>query len=452
MKRTLIDDVVIVSDGRRVRGSVVVEGERIAEVLSEGEAPEAECDETISGQGCYLLPGVIDDHVHFRDPGLTHKADVESESRAAAAGGVTSVMDMPNTKPQTTTLEDWEAKMKMFAEKCRVNYSCYFGATNDNAALLSHLDPHRVCGVKLFMGSSTGNMLVDKEEALNRIFAESSLPVAVHCEDQTIIKRNTERALSEHGADGDVPVEMHPLIRSEEACYESSKLAVELARKHGARLHLLHVSTARELELLQAGSLTADKRITAEACVAHLKFADSDYARLGTRIKCNPAIKTAADRDALRRALTDGRIDVVATDHAPHLLSEKAGGAVKAVSGMPMLQFSLISMLGLADEGVLSIEQVVEKMCHAPALLFDISGRGFVRRGYKADLVMVARTAEPWTLTADDVRSKCGWSPLEGEKLGWQVVRTFVNGRQVYADGHVDDTVRGEELSFREAR
>jgi dihydroorotase len=447
MRRTCIKGATIVNEGRSLRGTLIVEDDRIAGVFGEGEMPEGEFDEVIDAEGCYLLPGVIDDHVHFRDPGLTHKADVESESRAAAAGGVTSVMDMPNTKPQTTTIEAWEEKMAMFAGKCRVNYSCYFGATNDNAHLFRLLDKHRVCGVKLFMGSSTGNMLVDRAEALDTIFADSELPIAVHCEDQTIIKENTERALAEAGVDGDVPVEMHPLIRSEEACYRSSALAVELAKRHGARLHLLHVSTARELELLSSDALDGNKRITAEACVAHLMFTADDYARLGTRIKCNPAIKSAADRKALREALRSGKIDVIATDHAPHLLSEKVGGAVKAVSGMPMVQFSLISILGLADEGTLTIEEVVEKMCHAPARLFEIDGRGYLRKGYKADLVIVRRA--DWTLTQTDIVSKCGWSPLEGTEMHWKVERTLVNGTTVYNDGHLNNDFRGEELAFR---
>jgi dihydroorotase len=447
MKRTLIKNAMIVNEGCCSPGSLVIEGERIAEVLSNGEEPSNECDETIDANGGYLLPGVIDDHVHFRDPGLTHKADVESESRAAAAGGVTSVMDMPNTKPQTTTLEEWENKMSMFADKCRVNYSCYFGATNDNTEQLANLDSHRVCGVKLFMGSSTGNMLVDSMEALSSIFAEVKLPIAVHCEDQAIIKENTQRALDETGVDGDVPVNMHPTIRSEEACFASSQLAVSLARKHNARLHLLHVSTARELELLSSEPLSADKRITAEACVAHLLFTDNDYSTLGTRIKCNPAIKSEKDRETLRKALNNGKIDVVATDHAPHLLSEKEGGAIKAVSGMPMVQFSLISMLTLADSGVISIEEVVNKMCHAPAQLFGIDERGYIRKGYKADLVIVCR--KQWTLNADGIISKCGWSPLEGTTFNWMVEKTFVNGELVYSDRKVNDKYRGEALTFR---
>lgn len=447
MKRTYIKGATIVNEGRTFPGSLVIEGEYIAEVLGADDVPAKPCDVTIDARGCYVLPGVIDDHVHFRDPGLTHKADVESESRAAAAGGVTSVMDMPNTKPQTTTIETWEEKMKMFGEKCRVNYSCYFGATNDNVALFDRLDTHRVCGVKLFMGSSTGNMLVDREDSLNAIFANTELPIAVHCEDQTIIKENSDKALTECGIDGDVPVEMHPEIRSEEACYKSSAMAVELARKHGARLHLLHVSTARELDLLSDAQLDGNKKITAEACVAHLLFTADDYSRLGTRIKCNPAIKSEADRTALRKALKSGKIDVVATDHAPHLLSEKVGGALKAVSGMPMIQFSLISMLALTDENVVSIEDVVEKMCHAPARLYEINQRGYLRSGYKADIAIVSHT--PWTIAQSDIVSKCGWSPLEGAEMKWHVERTFVNGTEVYANGHVNDECRGEALSFR---
>lgn len=447
MKRTYIKGATIVNEGRTFPGSLVIEGEYIAEVLGADDVPAKPCDVTIDARGCYVLPGLIDDHVHFRDPGLTHKADVESESRAAAAGGVTSVMDMPNTKPQTTTIETWEEKMKMFGEKCRVNYSCYFGATNDNVALFDRLDTHRVCGVKLFMGSSTGNMLVDREDSLNAIFANTELPIAVHCEDQTIIKENSDKALAECGVDGDVPVEMHPEIRSEEACYKSSAMAVELARKHGARLHLLHVSTARELDLLSDAQLDGNKKITAEACVAHLLFTAADYSRLGTRIKCNPAIKSEADRTALRKALKSGKIDVVATDHAPHLLSEKVGGALKAVSGMPMIQFSLISMLALTDENVVSIEDVVEKMCHAPARLYEINQRGYLRPGYKADIAIVSHT--PWTIAQSDIVSKCGWSPLEGAEMKWHVERTFVNGTEVYADGHVNDECRGEALSFR---
>lgn len=444
MNRTLIDHVRIVNDGSTREGSVVIEGERIAEVLAPGETPAQPCDTTIDGNGACLLPGVIDDHVHFRDPGLTQKADMESESRAAAAGGVTSFMDMPNTVPQTTTLEALEAKFADAARRSRVNYSFYFGATNTNAPLLHELDKNRVCGVKLFMGSSTGNMLVDRMDVLRTIFAESGLPIVAHCEDQAIIAENTRHYKDLYGDDPDV--KFHPLIRSAEACYRSSALAVRLAHETGARLHIAHISTARELDLLEAAPLE-QKRITAEACIAHLYFTENDYATLGTRIKCNPSIKTAADRDALRHALTNGKIDVIATDHAPHLLKDKEGGALKATSGMPMLQFSLVTMLELADQGVLTIEQVVEKMCHAPASLFGIERRGYIRPGYQADLVMV-RPDSPWTVSRDNILSKCGWSPMEGHTYSWQVERTFVNGHQVYELGRVDDSCRGQALTF----
>ena len=444
MKQLLIKHARIVNEGSIVRGAVLVEGERIARVLTGQEAETAECPHTLDAAGGYLLPGVIDEHVHFRDPGLTHKADIATESRAAAAGGVTSVMDMPNTLPQTVTLEAWEEKRQLMAEKSVVNHACYFGATNDNYPLFARLDPHRVCGIKLFMGSSTGNMLVDRTESLRRIFGETNLLIAAHCEDQHIIQANTERFRRQTG--GEVPLACHPAIRSEEACFRSTELAVRLADEAGARLHVLHLSTARELELFQTGS-PAGKRITAEACVAHLLFDENDYATLGARIKCNPAVKTAADRQALRNALTDGRIDAVATDHAPHLWGEKQGGALTAASGMPMIQFSLVSMLELADRHVLSIEQVAEKMCHAPARLYGIRGRGFIRTGYMADLVIV-RPGEGWTVDADCIRSKCRWSPLEGHTFRWQVEQTFVNGQRVFDRGCIDDRCRGQELYF----
>lgn len=442
--RLFIHNVHIVNDGECFEGAVVIEGEQVAEVLRGETLPARPCDETLDGQGAYLLPGVIDDHVHFRDPGLTQKADMESESRAAAAGGVTSYMDMPNTVPQTTTLEAFEAKMADAARKSRVNYSFYFGATNTNTPLLKDLDKSRVCGVKLFMGSSTGNMLVDRMDALRTIFSEAGILIAAHCEDQSVIAENIKRCKALYGDDPDVS--HHPEIRSAEACYRSSELAVRLARETGARLHIAHISTARELTLLEAAPLE-NKHITAEACIAHLYFSQDDYAKLGTRIKCNPAIKTVADRAALRHALTDGKIDIIATDHAPHLLKDKEGGALKAASGMPMLQFSLVTMLELADEGVLSLTDVVEKMCHAPARLFSIEGRGYIRPGYQADLVLV-RPDCPWQVCKENILSKCGWSPMEGHTYRWKVERTFVNGHPVYAEGKVDDTCRGQALKF----
>lgn len=445
MKRTLIKNAIIVNEGRQVAGSVVIEGEKIAEIWVNGEEPVAPCDETIDASGCYLLPGVIDDHVHFRDPGLTQKADITTESRAAAAGGVTSIMDMPNTSPQTTTLDALNAKFDLMAEKCAVNYSCYFGATNNNYPMLEQLDKHRVCGVKLFMGSSTGNMLVDKMTSLLNIFNSTDLLIATHCEDQNIIKENTARFLAKYGVDGDVPLKYHPNIRSTEACFHSSELAVRLARIADARLHILHISTSKELQLFEDIPL-AEKRITAEACVPHLLFTSSDYHKLGTRIKCNPAIKSK-ERNALRDAVNSGLIDVIATDHAPHLLKDKEGGALKATSGMPMIQFSLVSMLGLVDEGVFTIEKVVEKMCHAPAEIYKIHNRGFIRTGNQADLVLVRPHTE-WTVTPDCIFSKCGWSPLEGHTFRWKVEKTFANGHLLYSDGAIDESYRGQEMVF----
>ncbi len=450
--KTLIKNATLVSEGRTWQGALLIDGGHIEALLApaEADALEAQAHRVVDAEGCYLLPGVIDTHVHFREPGLTHKADIATESRAAAAGGVTSVMDMPNVVPQTTDLDTLEARFLLGAEHCRVNYSYYFGVTNSNADLLPRLDTRRVCGVKLFMGSSTGNMLVDRREALRRVFAESPLPIVAHCEDSARISEQTVHFKALYG--DDPAVEFHPQIRDAEACYRSSALAVELAEEAGARLHIAHVTTARELELFSPSPLcgtdgTVTKRITAEVCVPHLLYSDADYARLGTRIKCNPAVKTATDRDALRRALTDGRLDTLGTDHAPHLLSEKLGGALKAVSGMPMVQFSLPAMLGLVDEGVLPIERLVELMCHAPARLFGIEGRGFLRPGYQADLVLV-RPACPHTVQTADVLSKCGWSPLEGEVLSWRVEQTYCNGHLVYDHGRIDDDYRGEALTF----
>lgn len=439
-----IHNAVIVNEGKQFAGSVVIDNGIIREVLEEGKQPSQPCDEEVDAKGCYLIPGVIDDHVHFRDPGLTHKADMASETAAAAAGGVTSFMDMPNCNPQTTTLEALNAKFEDAATKCVVNYSFYFGATNNNVHVLKELDKTRVCGVKLFMGASTGNMLVDRMEALRKIFSEAGMLIATHCEDQNTIRENTERFRQECGEDPDITC--HPLIRSEEACYRSSALAVQLAKETNARLHVLHVSTARELELFEDKPLS-EKRITAEACVSHLFFCDEDYQTLGARIKCNPSIKTRADRDALRGALSTNRIDVVGTDHAPHLLTEKQGGALKAVSGMPSIQFSLVSLFELVHEGVLTVEQLVQKMCHAPAELYQIEKRGYIRPGYWADLVLVNPNKE-WTVTSDCIQSKCGWSPMEGCHFHAQVEKTFVNGVLAYADGKVNTSNRGQALVF----
>ena len=408
--------------------------------------------EMIDATGCYILPGVIDDHVHFREPGLTDKADIASESRAAAAGGVTTYFDMPNCVPQTTTREALDDKFERAKDKSLVNYSFFYGATNDNADTFAQLDASRIPGVKLFMGSSTGNMLVDHRESLERIFKTCRLPLMAHCEDTVIINRNMAEAKGAWG--DDPPVALHAMIRSEEACIASTQLAVTLAKKYGTRLHVAHVSTAEELELFtpqtsRRSPLTAQSLplITAEACVGHLFFTQLDHERLGTRIKVNPAIKTPVDQYMLRQALNDGRIAVVATDHAPHLLSQKQGGCAKAVSGMPMIQFSLVTMLELVDQGVLKLERLVDLMCHNPARLFGVERRGFIRKGYRADLVIV-RPHSPWTVTPDLIESKCGWSPMEGHEYQWRVERTLCNGHSVYANGVVDTSLVGEPVTF----
>ena len=444
MKTTWIKNARIVNEGETFEGSVIIAGENIVEVLKGTQAPSIPYHETIDANGYYLIPGVIDDHVHFRDPGLTHKADIHTESMAAAAGGVTSYMDMPNTNPQTTTLEALEEKFKNAETKSVVNYSFYFGATNNNAHLLPQLNKQQVCGVKLFMGASTGNMLVDKMQILKQIFSDAGMLIATHCEDQNIISARAAAYRKKYGDDPDV--KYHPEIRNEEACYESSSLAISLAKETGARLHIMHISTAKELTLLEDKPLS-EKNITAEACVSHLFFSDKDYEKYGARVKCNPAIKSEADRDALRQALQSNLIDVIGTDHAPHLLEEKQGGALKAVSGMPTIQFSLNAVMELVHEGALSIEQLVQKMCHAPATLFQIKKRGFIRPGYKADLVLLNPSCS-WTVTNDCLLSKCGWSPMEGQTFHSKVEKTFVNGYPVYDGTQVDQAYRGQALRF----
>ena len=473
MTKILIKNGTIINEGRSFKGSVLIDGDCIADIIED----KAKVDQiplpmdgdgvtTVDATGAYIMPGIIDSHVHFREPGLTHKADIESESRAAAYGGVTTFFDMPNTQPQTTTLEALEEKFKLAREKSHINYSFFFGATNDNYSLFPLLDRSRIPGVKLFMGSSTGNMLVDRYGSLLHIFenaARHDLQLMAHCEATDIINQNMAAFQKTYG--DDPPVMLHPLIRSEEACLESSALAAQLARQFGTRLHIAHVTTARELDLQLPNTQAsehpnAQTAITLEACIAHLLFCADDYATRGTRIKCNPAVKTQADRDALRQALTDGRIATIATDHAPHLLEEKQGGCRRAASGMPMIQFSLPVMLTLAGEGVLPIERVVELMCHNPARLFRISKRGFLRPGYKADITIVCPT-ELWTVTADIIQSRCGWSPLEaigsspakpsetpGVPLRWNVTHTFCNGQPVLLDGQFNPDSRGEAVVF----
>ncbi len=439
--KTLIFGGKIVNEGVTRVASLIVDNDTITDIIEGNEAPRGNYDQIVDATGCFVLPGVIDDHVHFRDPGLTAKADMETESRAAAYGGVTSYFDMPNTNPQTTTVETLEAKYKDAASKSHVNYGFFIGATNDNIDVVTTVDPHRVPGIKLFMGSSTGNMLVDKKDVLKQLFTKTTLPIMAHCEDTDIINRNMVEAKQKYGDDPEVC--HHPEIRSEEACWESTRLAVELANETGARLHVAHLTTACELQLFGKSS-----NVTAEAVIAHLFFANTDYATLGTRIKCNPAIKTPHDREALRQAIADGRIATIGTDHAPHLPQDKEGGCARAASGMPMIQFSLVAMLELVDNGVISIERLVELMAHNPARLFEVSQRGFLRPGYKADVVLV-KPNSPWTVAKECIQSKCGWSPMEGHTFQWQVRTTICNGHIIYNNGAFDTNSRGEALEFR---
>ena len=465
--RTLIQGGTLVNEGKTQKASILIEDGNISAILPAGQHPEASFDETVDASGCFVLPGIIDDHVHFREPGLTEKADIDTESRAAAAGGVTTYFDMPNCVPQTTTLEALEEKFQLAAHKSHVNYAFFFGATNDNADLFPQLPADRIPGIKLFMGSSTGNMLVDGDTQLRRIFASAApLPLMAHCEDTDIINRNMAAAKQAWG--DDPPVNLHAMIRSEEACLASTRKAVELAKEYGTRLHVAHVSTTEELELFSRyevrgtryeDSTSADSnlvprtsnlvpRVTAEACVGHLYFTMLDHERLGARIKVNPAIKSPVDQFMLRQALTDGRIAVVGTDHAPHLLSQKEGGCCRATSGMPMVQFSLVTMLELVDQRVLTLGRLVELMAHNPARLFGVQRRGFLRPGYRADIVVV-RPHSPWTVSPECIESRCGWSPVEGHTYQWRVERTLCNGYTVYADGAVDAAYIGEPVLFR---
>ena len=450
--RKLIFGGTIVNEGREFKGSIVIDGDRINKIIEGNEAPRGTYDETIDATGCFVLPGIIDEHVHFREPGMTDKATIESESRAAAYGGVTTYFEMPNTNPQTTTLEALDDKFSRAAADSHVNYSFFFGATNSNTALFDSLDSHRIPGIKLFMGASTGNMLVDRAEALSSIFstcARLGLPLMTHCEDTTIINDNMRQAREKYG--DDPAIALHPVIRSEEACWRSSSLAAKMAKEYGTRLHIAHVTTARELSLADPQPDVvgpAEPLITLEAVIAHLYFSDDDYSTKGALIKCNPAVKSADDRDALRRALTDGRITTVGTDHAPHLLSQKQGGCRKAASGMPMVQFSLPTMLELVDDGVLTIRRLVELMAHNPARIFSVSGRGFLREGYKADIVVVRR-GNPWTVTENIIQSKCKWSPMQGHNYRWRVQQTICNGHIIYNKGDFDEAYRGEAVIFR---
>jgi dihydroorotase len=446
MKRYCIRNALIVNEGKSFNGSLFMGGGRIERVFKTDEAvtiPEGTVE--LDATGKILIPGVIDDQVHFREPGLTHKGDITSESRAAVAGGVTSFMDMPNTIPQTLTQELLKEKYARAAKVSAANYSFYMGATNNNLEEILRTDPHNVCGVKIFMGASTGNMLVDDPLALEGIFSRSPMLLAVHCEDEAIIRRNAAAFRDKYGED--VPVKFHPAIRTAEACYASSSRAVELAKKFKSRLHILHLSTRDELSLLENATPRSRKLITAEVCVHHLVFCDKDYESLGNRIKWNPAIKTEEDRNALTYALQNGTIDIVATDHAPHTLEEKGNSYFKAPSGGPLIQHSLCIMLEFYRTGIMSLEQIIDRMCHAPADIFGITERGYIREGYYADLVLVDLN-KPWTVNPDNILYKCRWSPFEGKSLHTKVTHTFVNGNLVFENDHFMDAPPGMRLLF----
>jgi dihydroorotase len=445
MSNILINNATIVNEGRAFRESLLIKDELISAIgiIQEKDIPPGTIK--IDATGLLLLPGIIDDQVHFREPGLTHKGDIFTESRAAVAGGVTSFMDMPNTNPQTVTVSALEDKYRFASEKSLINYSFNIGATNDNLDEVLKADPLKVCGIKIFMGSSTGNMLVDNEKALRELFSKAHMIISSHCEDETTIRKNSELYRQKYGED--VPIEMHPLIRSREACFISSSYAIRLASEYNTKLHIFHLSTADEMKLFSNELPLKEKRITAEVCVHHLWFDDTDYAKLGTRIKWNPAIKTKYDREALREAVRNNRIDIVATDHAPHTLEEKSGTYFKAPSGGPLVQHSLVIMMELWHKKIFSIEKIVEMMCHNPAILFNIKKRGFIREGYMADLVLVDPD-KPWTISGDNILYKCSWSPFEGETFRSKVLKTIVNGTIVYDEGRIDEEYRGQRLLF----
>jgi len=444
MNRILIKNAKIVNEGSIFEGDVLIENDLIVEISDSISLKTSDCI-VIDAEGNYLMPGAIDDQVHFREPGLTHKGDIESESRAAVAGGITSFIEQPNTVPNAVTQEILEDKYQIAAQKSFANYSFMMGATNDNLEEVLKTNPKNVAGIKIFLGSSTGNMLVDNEATLEKIFSSTSMLIAVHCEDETTIKNNLAAFKEQYG--DDVPVTAHHLIRSAEACYISSSKAVALAKKTGARLHIFHLSTAKEMELFTNKIPLEDKKITAEVCVHHLWFTDEDYKTKGNFIKWNPAVKTAADRKALWEALNDGRIDVIATDHAPHTKEEKKQSYLNAPSGGPLVQHAVVAMFEAHHQGKISIEKIVEKMCHNPAKLFKIEKRGFIREGYFADLVIV-NPSLPWSVNTDNILSKCGWSPFEGYAFRSRITHTFVNGELVYNNFKVKDIRNGKRLLF----
>ena len=444
--KTLIKNATIINEGLKFKGSVLITDDKIERIFP-GQVPtdlDLQNITVTDATGLYLIPGVIDDQVHFREPGLTHKGEISTESRAAVAGGITTYMEMPNTNPQTVTQELLEEKYKRAAEVSPANYSFYMGATNTNLEEVLKTDPSKVCGIKIFMGSSTGNMLVDDQETLSEIFRNAPTLVATHCEDEATIKNNIEIARGRYGEN--VPVSRHAHIRSAEACYRSSSKAIELASRNNARLHILHLSSAMEMDLFSAGSVR-DKKITAEVCVHHLWFDERDYISKGNSIKWNPAIKTLKDKEALWQALLDDKIDVIATDHAPHTLEEKNNTYFKAPSGGPLVQHALVAMFEMSLKGVISVEKVVQKMCHAPADLFRIDRRGYIREGYYADLVLVDPN-QSWVVSSHNILYKCGWSPFEGQEFSHAVKATFVNGLEVYHQDKVRDVVAGKRIAF----
>lgn len=443
MKRILIKNARIVNEDKIFDSDLLIEGDRIAKI--ESNLSQVNSDTIlIDAEGKFLLPGVIDDQVHFREPGLTHKGDISSESRAAVAGGITSYIEQPNTRPAAVTIETLEEKYTIAMNDSVANYAFNLGATNDNIEEIKKADPKKIPGVKVFMGSSTGNMLVDEERALDLIFSQSPLPVITHCEDEETISFNFEQYKERYG--DDIPIEFHPEIRSREACFKSTSLAIELATKHNTRLHVYHISTAEEAALFSTKPL-GEKRITAEACVHHLWFSAEDYAEMGTLIKWNPAVKEISDREAIWKALKEGRIDVIATDHAPHTLEEKQNPYTSAPSGGPLVQHALPAMMEFVRDDKLSIEMMVNKMSHNPARLFDIKERGFLREGYFADMVLLD-PSRPWKVNSDNILAKCGWSPFDGVTFRSRVTHTFVSGHLVYENGNINDSKKGMRLEF----
>ena len=444
MQDIIIKNAQIVNEGSIIQGDVLIQGDRIAEV---GGSISVKAADTIviDADGQFLVPGMIDDQVHFREPGLTHKATIETESQAAVAGGITSYIEMPNTVPQATTIELLEDKFAIAANTSWANYSFMFGGTNDNLDEILKVDPQKVAGLKLFLGSSTGNMLVDDPNILEEIFSKSNLLISAHCEDETTIQENLAKAKAQYGED--IPIEMHPKIRSEEACYISSSKAVALAKKTGARLHVFHLSTEKETHLFSNKKPLSEKKITAEVCIHHLWFTDEDYIEKGTKIKWNPAVKSEKDRKGLWKALLNDKIDVIATDHAPHTAEEKANNYLNAPSGGPLVQHAMEALFEMYHKGYISPEKIVEKTAHNPAILFEIKERGYIRKGYKADLVLIDPNS-PWTVSKDNLAYKCGWSPFEGTTFKSRVTNTFVNGIHVYSNGKFPNRGKGERLTF----